>query len=77
MRTWRSALVRGPLFTAGAMALAGLRRRAERAQARRIELTALTAPQRRLGSHLAVLTAASAVYWLLRLTGRVGPSPPP
>ena len=46
MRNWRSALVRGPLFTAAMIGLAGLRRRAERAQARRIDLTALTAPQR-------------------------------
>jgi hypothetical protein len=71
MRTWRSALVRGPCFTAAMVGLGRLRTRAERAQARRIALTAVTAPQRRFTPHLPLLMAASAVYWVLRLTGRV------
>jgi hypothetical protein len=70
MRTWRAAVLRGPPLTAAGLALGALRRRAERAQARRIQLTALTAPQRRFHPHLLVLMAASAIYWLLRLTGR-------
>jgi hypothetical protein len=70
MRTWRSALLRGPFLTAGGMALAAVRRRAERAHARRLGLTALTAPQRSVTAHMVVLLVAAHVYWLLRATGR-------
>jgi hypothetical protein len=67
---WRSALRWGPPWAAAAAVLARARLRAERRAARRLGLTALTAPQRSLGLYLPVFLAL-AVYALLRLTGRV------
>jgi DNA-binding transcriptional ArsR family regulator len=72
LTSWRTGLLWGPPYVAAAGGVGWLRLRAERRAARRLGLTPLTAPQRTISGHLAVLAAAGVVHGLLRLTGRAG-----
>jgi hypothetical protein len=66
----RAFLVRFPPVAAASLALGAARRRAERASARRLGVTATTAPHARYGFHLIVLVALVSAIQRWRRGGK-------